>query len=286
MRAVCFGFLLMISLESAAQQTFTVYFDLDRSELSPEQVLRVDSFITANGKQAIRITGHTDSRGTTAYNLALSRKRVAAVKNHFIKMGYPGNLFLKETGMGESSLVRPDEGDEAKGAVNRRVEIGWEENEIITVSKPQRSAASVKEVGDLRSIKERIEDTAVKKGRTLLLDNMNFEGGRHRILPTSLPQLRSLLEAMQNNPGLKIALEGHICCLAGDWDGMDFDTQTEDLSFQRAKAIYEYLVYSGIDKKRMQYRGFGHSVPLFPFPEKTAEERTANRRVEIRILDK
>ena len=91
---------------------------------------------------------------------------------------------------------------------------------------------------------------------------------------------------MKENRKLKISVEGHICCLSGPIDGLDFDTNTEDLSYQRAKAIAEYLSYMGIDKRRIQFRGFGHSAPLYPYPEKSPEEQTANRRVEIRVLEK
>ena len=35
----------------------------------------------------------------------------------------------------------------------------------------------------------------------------------------------------------------------------------------------------------MTYIGFGSTVPLFSLPEKNEQERAANRRVEILILD-
>jgi outer membrane protein OmpA-like peptidoglycan-associated protein len=115
---------------------------------------------------------------------------------------------------------------------------------------------------------------------------MEFVGGRHKILESSLPQLKDLLSALKNNPALKISIEGHVCCLTNDSDGLDFDTNKQNLSYARAKAIFEYLTYSGISAKRMSYKGFGHSKPIFQYPEKSEEEKTTNRRVEIRILDK
>ena len=42
----------------------------------------------------------------------------------------------------------------------------------------------------------------------------------------------------------------------------------------------------GISPDRMTYVGFDATQPLFPIPEKNEEERKANRRVEIMILEK
>jgi outer membrane protein OmpA-like peptidoglycan-associated protein len=174
-----------------------------------------------------------------------------------------------------------DDADEVKGEINRRVEIIY----VLDAKEPEKKEIIIKEKTE-RTIKEIIEDTATKKGTSIVFKNMEFEGGRHKILPHSLPQLTELLSALKSNPKLKISIEGHICCLQGNVDGLDFDTHTQDLSMRRAKAIYEYLTYSGIDANRLLYKGLGHSVPLFAYPEKDENEKTMNRRVEIKILDK
>jgi len=90
---------------------------------------------------------------------------------------------------------------------------------------------------------------------------------------------------MAENPTLEIEIHGHICCMAGPEDGLDIDTKTEDLSVNRARAIYEYLIKNGIEPQRLKYKGFGHSRPLI-YPEDTEERRTTNRRVEIKIVKK
>jgi outer membrane protein OmpA-like peptidoglycan-associated protein len=57
-----------------------------------------------------------------------------------------------------------------------------------------------------------------------------------------------------------------------------------ELSTQRAKAIYNFLVVNGISKSRLSYKGFGSTQPIFPLPEKDETQRAANRRVEILII--
>jgi outer membrane protein OmpA-like peptidoglycan-associated protein len=96
-----------------------------------------------------------------------------------------------------------------------------------------------------------------------------------------------LLDVMEKNPNLEISIEGHICCRAGwELDGMDEDLGTNNLSEMRAKTVYDYLIKNGIAAIRLSYKGFGPLYPLYAYPEKTEEEKTANRRVEIKIIKK
>lgn len=88
-------------------------------------------------------------------------------------------------------------------------------------------------------------------------------------------KLYELLLVLQSNPQLKIEIQGHLCCMPVD---------RLDLSTQRAKAVYNFLVSNQIYPARLSYKGFGSSQPLFPLPEKNEEQRAANRRVEILIV--
>src|SRR5688572_22225440 len=108
----------------------------------------------------------------------------------------------------------------------------------------------------------------------------------HQITPESRPILDELLDAMKTHPKLVIEIQGHICCENRIGDGMDLETGIYNLSTARAKAIYDHLISNGIQASRVSYKGFGHSQPMYPFPERTEEERVANRRVEIKIISK
>ena len=90
---------------------------------------------------------------------------------------------------------------------------------------------------------------------------------------------------MFQTPNLKIQINGHICCEPSYLDGRDNDLGTFDLSWQRAKVIYQYLVDHGISADRMSFRGFGASQKLYPY-ERDAFEKEENRRVEIKIVSK
>ena len=80
---------------------------------------------------------------------------------------------------------------------------------------------------------------------------------------------------MLNFPKLEIEIHGYICC--------NPDPNDTKLSIRRAHKIYKYLTQNGVDAKRLNYKGFGSSNPVFPLPEKSESEKAANRRVEILI---
>ncbi|MEU7819633.1 OmpA family protein [Catellatospora sp. NPDC049133] len=76
--------------------------------------------LTANPQVKVRIEGHTDSNGTAADNLALSRARAKTVLDYLVKQGVAADR-LTAQGYGESRPARPNT-SEANQAVNRRVE--------------------------------------------------------------------------------------------------------------------------------------------------------------------
>jgi len=267
------------------QQVLTVHFDLDQYAIRPAESKKLDSLAsTLRPGFSMTIYGHCDVRGSETYNQVLSENRVNAVKKYLVEKGMDPLLVVKEEGFGK---LRPavDARSEAMHELNRRVEISITIPEIKPVPPPPApETPPVKTTTP--TITKIMEDTATKAGTVFALRNLNFYGGRHILLESSLPVLEELLAVMKNNPSLVISIEGHVCCIAGDGDGTDFDTNRADLSENRAKAVYNYLLKNGIDAGRISSRGFGHSRPIYPYPERSSMEQTLNRRVEIRIIRK
>lgn len=115
-------------------------------------------------------------------------------------------------------------------------------------------------------------------GETIKLPNIYFYNNSARIVPKSNKSLYELLCALQENPKLKIEIQGHICCQ------QVFDLN--DISTARAKAIYNFLLRNKISKSRMTFKGYGTSKPVHKIPERNSTEEDENRRVEIMILEK
>ena len=102
-----------------------VFFDFDKYTLSPQFLTEVDQLVD-NMKQfpgqRFVVAGHTDSRGSDAYNDKLSLRRAKAVQELLIKKGISrDDLVLKA--YGKRKLLIEDAQTEEEHAQNRRVEV-------------------------------------------------------------------------------------------------------------------------------------------------------------------
>lgn len=264
--------LLLNTLAGHSQLSFTIHFDFNKYELTSTARTRLDSFLLAEKQdtvaKVILLNGHCDDIGPHTYNDILSKKRVAAVKDYLTKNGLTN--IGEEKGHGKREPLNQNKTEEER-ELNRRVEISFVYSTSLPVPK---------------ELKDIIADSATIAGTNIVLRNINFVGGRHQLLPESQPMLDELLEVMRDNPALIIRVEGHICCEPTPDDGRDMETGLHNLSEARAKAVKDYLLDNGIAENRVTYKGFGHSTPLYPFPEKSEEEMKLNRRVEIKIISK
>jgi peptidoglycan-associated lipoprotein len=81
----------MLAQEKAALESQqTIYFDFDRSTIKPEffPVLRKHAeFLVKNQNQSVVLEGHTDSRGTPEYNIALGERRAKSIETFFQNEG-------------------------------------------------------------------------------------------------------------------------------------------------------------------------------------------------------
>ncbi len=109
--------------EAIAVITGTVYFDYDQSALSPEARVTLDAKVPAlQARPAFRIqiTGHTDERGSSEYNLALGLRRAAELKAYLVANGIDGSR-IDISSMGEERPAAQGS-SEAAWALNRRAE--------------------------------------------------------------------------------------------------------------------------------------------------------------------
>jgi len=102
-----------------------IYFEFNSAQLSPEaveQLSPVGEALQSNELSGLAFTleGHTDATGDENYNLTLSEKRAASVKQFFIENFSLSPDRLKAEGKGESELI---EGTPPDSGINRRVTI-------------------------------------------------------------------------------------------------------------------------------------------------------------------
>lgn len=81
-------------LASAAAGLRDVFFAYDSFSISDEGRLALSNnaeWIKSNPSTQLKIEGHCDERGTSAYNLVLGEKRAKAVRNYLVELGVVPN---------------------------------------------------------------------------------------------------------------------------------------------------------------------------------------------------
>lgn len=285
---------LLFSMAAAhAQEHFTLYFDSNKFELNPKESARLTTWVSENkNNKIVAIHGFTDEDGTSGFNDTLAQKRVNFIFNT-VKSQIKIREDFKTRSFGESFVQSKNK------AENRRVIIYYilekdlpREDEILGIKKEPVKEEPKPEIeypeklvfenpnGTKSEFKldrvfmKQIEHA--QKGEKLKIENLNFIINTFAVVPESRGKLYELLLVLQSNPNLKIEIQGHLCCMP---------TDRTDLSTQRAKAIYNFLIANDVYRARLSYKGFGSSQPIYPIPEKDEKERAANRRVEILIVE-
>ncbi|WP_396158212.1 OmpA family protein [Flavobacterium sp.] len=284
---------LFFSTSQYAQEQFSLYFDSNKFELSTKEQTRLNIWIAENkNNKIVAIHGFTDEVGTTGFNDTLAQKRV-----DFIFQNVKNQIKIREDfktrSFGESF------NQSVNKAENRKVTIFYilekdlpREDEILGIKKVVKEEQPKPEIvypeklvfenpnGTKSEFKlDRVFMKTMgeaKPGEKLKIENLNFIINTFAVVNESRGKMYELLLVLQKKPQLKIEIHGHLCCMPVD---------RTDLSTQRAKAIYNFLIQNEIDKSRLSYKGFGSTQPIYPLPEKDEKERAANRRVEILIIE-
>lgn len=112
----------------------------------------------------------------------------------------------------------------------------------------------------------------IKVGEVIKLDRVFFVTAKWDLLPESNQQLDEVVNLLNEYPQMEIAIHGHT-------DDRGDDNYNLDLSQNRAKSVYQYLINKGIAKERLKYEGFGEKKAVAD--NQTTEGRQLNRRVEF-----
>lgn len=287
-----FSFFFSITMQ--AQEQFSVFFETNRYDLKKSESEKLSAWLAENsGSKILAINGYTDEDGSIGLNDTLAQRRVSQVFK-IIENKVKIREDFKTRSFGKLHKQSPVK------AENRKVVIYYlqekdlsKENEILGLTETKKP--EVKPAGPVvypdkvvvqrpdGKTEEIVLDVAfmkrvgeAKAGEKLKIDNLNFYENTFAVMPDSRPKLYELLETMKLHPKLKIKLQGHVCCMKAD---------RKDLSTQRAKAVMMFLNQNGIEKSRLSFQGFGVSQPVYPIPEKNPEEREANRRVEVLVVE-
>lgn len=117
-------------------------------------------------------------------------------------------------------------------------------------------------------------------GKSIRLDNINFDLAKWDILPASIPDLQKVVGLMQDNPNIMVEMSSHT-------DSRGTHAYNQDLSQKRAQSTVNYLMSQGISRTRLMARGVGETELLNRCSDNTnctEEEHTINRRTEFKVV--
>ncbi|MCW3122396.1 MAG: OmpA family protein [Flavipsychrobacter sp.] len=251
--------------------TFHVHFASADSRVNKEAEDYIDRLLFKDllvyGQKMI-VLGYADYVGNNDYNDKLSAQRAKNVQEYLTTSGLDQrDIKLCE---GKGKIDRPAMTGKAGYRPDRRVDI------IVAHRQYKERPLSANDTA--------LSTPPITVNKVYPL-NIMFDNGSSMFLSKSIARLHSLLNFMMHNKTVKIQIEGHVCCITHpNSDGLDVKIGGP-LSWNRAKAVYNYLLEHGIKADRIKYKGFGGTKPVVT-PERTEEDMEKNRRVEVRILSK
>lgn len=252
MKTLIHFFIVLFFVQLYAQEKLDVFFDFNKANPNSNSIQILNDWIKQNPTAEVyKMEGYCDTVDSKTYNLKLAERRIHTIEN-ILKLN---KIKVVDT------IKRIPFGEDFNFSINQ------EENRKVSFFYQNPIPTN--------SFSEKVKNAKV--GELLNLKGLNFYNMSDVILPTSRPILDELLQIMNNNPTLKIEIQGHICCK---------DVEVEDISIKRAKTVYNFLLSNGISESRISYKGFASTRPIYPLPEKNEDERVANRRVEILIIEK
>jgi outer membrane protein OmpA-like peptidoglycan-associated protein len=242
--------LLFLSyLQAQEKPVETVYFAFDKYYLNKKQIQNIVIFtknIDTSIVESIQIYGYCDDRGPNDYNYKLSQKRVYTVHNILTKNGYHKSRITIFEGKGRVLLKKNDVQNVSKTrSKNRRVDL-----------------FIVKKNSFGNNIYNSFQDNH-QVGDRIYLHTILFELGSSKLTLKSRRELDKIAMLLQKQKTLEFEIKGHVCCTSNLYlDALDKETNTHNLSLNRAKTVYNYLQDKGINRLRMKYSGKGNKYPL------------------------
>lgn len=121
-----------------------------------------------------------------------------------------------------------------------------------------------------------VEINKVESGKTFELNNIYFATDSFNINKVTKSILTEFSNYLKENSNLKLLISGHTDDVGNKEDNLI-------LSTNRAKSVYTFLVESGVDENRLNYKGFGEDRPIYD--NSTRKGRAKNRRTECTIVN-
>lgn len=269
-KSVLFLLLPLAALHTHAQQqrtdTLLFHFAFDRSDLHAEDTALLTS-LTGLALDSISIIGHTDTKGSVAYNRQLSIRRALSTQTAlqaYLSTDPQTSPAIHIEGRGKSEPLPGDD------SLSRRVVVivYYHDKPAPLVARVDSPPPPIHPEGE--------PDT------TLSLDNINFVANTPVLTDAAREAMPNTIRNLRTYSDRYLEIDG-FCNAPGP--PLPPKDPLFKLSVQRAKYIYDLLIQSGFDSTRLRYKGLGNTRSVNPHPTTTAE-MDQNMRVEIKVFRK
>lgn len=238
--------------------------------------------VAADGKTAYYASEGTDTKGgLDLYSFQL-REDIRPLKTLWVK----GKVFDKKTSEGLPSAVELT--DIKSGNLISKIQTDEDGNYLVTLPVGKDYAFNINRKGylfysDNFSLTKNTDSVftvniplqPIEKGAAIVLKNIFFETGKFELQNESKSELDKLVALLNDNPNLKIQIDGHT-----DNTGQEKDNL--QLSNNRAKSVVGYLLSKGINTQRLTYKGFGSTKPVADNSSELGKAQ--NRRTELSVI--
>lgn len=134
---------------------------------------------------------------------------------------------------------------------------------------------SLKDVKDKSSYEIEVALQPIEVGKEFVLKNIFFSTNEFELLEDSKTELLRLVAFLKTNKNIKLEVGGHT-------DNVGAASSNQVLSEKRAKSVYNFLIENGIAKERLNFKGYGASLPLVE--NDSEKNRATNRRTSFKVL--
>lgn len=271
-----------------------------RAQENPDVVNLVKA-LKQNPEITVEIGGYTDNTGSYSKNKSLSAQRAKFVYDQVIKAGIPENRITYK-GYGEAKPLYNNKYKSGREG-NRRIEVKildkHAESGILVDESQFNEGDNSSDNTDLKELEKEDEkkveelsdrekgitlsgvhkfsddfDMRIQLNRNYLMDQVRFEPYAVNLPDGNNAQLDGLVTMLKNHKDWKVKIVGYT-------DDSGEDVANLELSKQRAKAVYQYLIDKGIEASRLSHTGKGEANPVAP--NKYSWGRAQNRRIEITL---
>jgi outer membrane protein OmpA-like peptidoglycan-associated protein len=258
----------VVAFAQEEEEVHSIFFEFDKYNLKEEQSNAVVAFVSkidTTRIESIQIFGYCDDRGKDEYNYVLSTNRANTVKNKLIERGIKSKIIITLEGKGRIMLDEDMQTNvpEARSK-NRRVDVVVNFKPVVI--------EDLKIPGVYSTI---IKDRIV--GDRIYLDHVFFERGSSQLTYKAKKELDRIALELHKYKNIHFEIQGHVCCTPTfQKEAVDRDTKKRELSINRAKRVFNYLLMKRISKTRMTFKGYGNTQSL-------KKGSALDRRVELLI---